>query len=66
MRYNEGGSMGRVHSTKYLYKNLETSSTSNLPAHMKALEQKELTFKRNIQQEIIKLSTEIHKNRNKN
>ena len=45
-----------------LVKKLESSYTSNLTVHMKALEQKEVNSpKRSIRQEIVKLMAEINK-----
>jgi hypothetical protein len=56
----------KVHSTKYLHK-VERYPTSNLTAHLKVLEQKEVnTPKRSKRQEIIKLRDEINKIETKN
>ena len=63
MGYNESSVKRKLCSTKCLYLNFfKRSHTSNLKAHLKALEQKEAnTPKKGRQQEIIKLRGEINK-----
>jgi hypothetical protein len=61
MGHNECSAKRKFISLKTLVKKLERSYTSNLTAHLRALEQKEAnTPKRSRQQEIVKLSAEIN------
>jgi hypothetical protein len=57
--HDEGRSKRLVHSSKM--KELESSHTSNLKAHLNSLEQKEITLKRSSKQEIIKLRHKSNK-----
>jgi hypothetical protein len=58
MGYNESSAKRKIRSA--LVKKLERSYTSNLTAHLRALEQKEANIpKRSRQQEIIKLRAKI-------
>lgn len=59
----ESSAKRRVHNTKCLHKKkLERSCTSNLTAHLKALELQEVITSKKIRQpEIIKLRAEIKK-----
>ena len=62
MGYSESRAKSKIYSTKCLYKTLERSPISNLTAHLKALEQKEVIIpKRSKWQEIVKLRAEINK-----
>ena len=61
MCHNESGAKWKIHSTKSPVKETLRSYTSNLTAHLKALEQKEAnTPKRSRWQEIVKLRAEIN------
>jgi hypothetical protein len=61
MGHNESSPKRKNHSFKSLQKKLERTHTSNLTAHLKALEQKEANSpKRSRWQEIIKLRAEIN------
>ena len=41
MKHNESNAKRKVHSTKYLYKQIRESHTTDLETHLKALEGKE-------------------------
>jgi hypothetical protein len=61
MGHNEGSPKRKTHSTECLQKKLERAYTSNLTAHLEALELKEANSpKRSRRQEIIKLRVEIN------
>ena len=61
MEDNESIPKGKIHSPQCLQKKLEIAHTSILTAHLNVLEQKEANSpKRNRQQEVIKLRSEIN------
>jgi hypothetical protein len=66
MGHNESSAKRKIHLLSALVKKLERSYTTNLTAHLRALEQKEANSpNRSRQQEIVKLRAGNKPNRNK-